>query len=287
MDEEKKQAMKIVYTSESQMRTPGKLFLSMWRDLKDSRELAWRLFCRDFLSRYRKSLLGIFWAFLPPIATGAVFIILQAQNVVNFGKTDVPYPVYVLVGTTLWQLFTESINAPLNSVKSSKSMLAKINFPREALIVSAFYQVLLNLGIKSIIIAGVFIYFRIPPTMGLLGAFGAVFMLIALGFTIGLLITPVGALYDDIAAALPIITQLWFFLTPVVYPPPKTFPFSLIATINPVSPILNGVRDLATKGILQDSQLFITVSILTVLGLLLAWLLFRLAVTIIIERLSG
>jgi lipopolysaccharide transport system permease protein len=279
--------MRIVYTSESQIRTPGKLFRSMWRDLKDSRELAWRLFYRDFLSRYRKSVLGIFWAFLPPIATGAVFIILQSHSVVNFGKTDVPYPVFVLVGTTLWQLFTESMNAPLNSVKVSKSMLAKINFPREALIVSAFYQVLLNLGIKAIVIAGVFVYFRIPPTIGLLGAFGAVLILIALGFSIGLFITPVGALYDDIAAALPIVTQIWFFLTPVVYPSPKTFPFSLIATINPVSPILNGVRDLATRRILQDSQLFLAVSIMTVVGLLFAWLLFRLALTIIVERMSA
>ena len=287
MDEEKKQAMKIVYTSESQMRTPVHLFLSMLRDLKDSRELAWRLFYRDFLSRYRKSVLGIVWAFLPSIATGVVFIILQAQSVVNFGETDVPYPVYVLVGTTLWQLFTESMTAPLNSVNSSKSMLAKINFPREALIVSAFYQTLLNLGIKAIVIAGVFVYFRIPPTMGLLGAFGAVLMLIALGFSIGLFITPVGVLYDDIPAALPIATQLWFFLTPVVYPSPKTFPFSLIATFNPVSPILNGVRDLATKGVLQDFPLFITISSMAVVGLLLAWVLFRLAVTIIIERMSA
>src|SRR4030067_2473467 len=194
MNEGKKQAMKIIYTSESQMRSPGQLYRSMWRDLKDSRELAWSLFKRDFLSRYRKSVLGIFWAFLPPIATGIVFIILQAKNVVNFGETDIPYPVYVLVGTTLWQLFTESVTAPLNSVKSSIAMLAKINFPREALFVSAFYQVLLNLGIKAIVIAGVFVYFRVPPTTGLLVAPVAVLILISLGFSIGLFLTPVGVL---------------------------------------------------------------------------------------------
>lgn len=279
--------MKIVYTSESQMRTPLRLFRSMRRDLKESRELAWRLFYRDFLSRYRKSVLGVVWAFLPPIATGLVFIILQSKNVVNFGETDIPYPVYVLVGTVLWQLFTESISAPLASVKSSIPMLAKVNFPREALIVSAFYQVLLNLGIKAIVIAGVFVYFRVPPTAGLLAAFAAVMMLIALGFAIGLFLTPVGLLYEDISSALPIVTQIWFFLTPVVYPSQKTFPFSLIATVNPVSPILNGVRDLATKGILQDFPIFITISIMTGVGLLFAWLLFRLSVPIIIERMSA
>ena len=287
MNEGKKQAMKIIYTSESQMRSPGQLYRSMWRDLKDSRELAWSLFKRDFLSRYRKSILGIFWAFLPPIATGIVFIILQAKNVVNFGETDIPYPVYVLVGTTLWQLFTESVTAPLNSVKSSIAMLAKINFPREALFVSAFYQVLLNLGIKAIVIAGVFVYFRVPPTTGLLVAPVAVLILISLGFSIGLFLTPVGVLYDDISSGLPIVTQIWFFLTSVVYPSPKTYPFSLIANINPVNPILNGVRDLATKGVLHDFPIFITISIMTGVGLLLAWVLYRLAMPIIIERMSA
>ena len=141
----------VVYTPESQMRSPGRLVRSMWQDLKASRELAWRLFVRDISALYRQSLLGVFWAFLPPIVMGLAFIILQSKKVVNFGETDIPYPVFVLVGTTLWQVFTESLNAPLKSVTTAKPMLAKINFPREALIVSAFYQVLFNLLIKSLV----------------------------------------------------------------------------------------------------------------------------------------
>jgi lipopolysaccharide transport system permease protein len=128
----------VIYTPESQMRTPGRLLRSMWQDLKASKELSWRLFIRDIFAQYRQSLLGIFWAFLPPIVMGLVFIILRSKNVVNFGETDIPYPVFALVGTTLWQVFTESLNAPLKSVTMARPMLAKINFPREALIVSAF-----------------------------------------------------------------------------------------------------------------------------------------------------
>lgn len=277
----------VVYSPESQMRSPGRLFRSMWEDLKASRELAWRLFVRDFSARYRQSVLGIFWSFLPPIVMGLIFIILQSKNVINLGEVDIPYPVFVLVGTTLWQLFTESLNAPLRSVTSAKPMLAKINFPREALIASAFYEILFSLFIKSFILVGVFIIFKVKITPGILLAPLAILMLILLGITLGLLLTPIGVLYTDISNALMIGTQLWFFVTPVVYPAPQTFPYSLIATLNPVSPFLIGARDLMTKGFLTNVEPFLVVSILTFMALLVAWVIYRLALPIIIERMSA
>jgi lipopolysaccharide transport system permease protein len=277
----------VVYSPESQMRSPGRLFRSMWEDLKASRELAWRLFVRDFSARYRQSVLGIFWSFLPPIVMGLIFIILQSKNVINLGEVDIPYPVFVLVGTTLWQLFTESLNAPLRSVTSAKPMLAKINFPREALIASAFYEILFSLFIKSFILVGVFIIFKVKITPAILLAPLAILMLILLGITLGLLLTPIGVLYTDISNALMIGTQLWFFVTPVVYPAPQTFPYSLIATLNPVSPFLIGARDLMTKGVLTNVKPFLVVSILTFMALLVAWVIYRLALPIIIERMSA
>lgn len=278
---------RVVYTPESQLRSPGRFLLSMWQDIKASRELAWRLFVRDMSARYRQSFLGVFWAFLPPILTGMVFIILQSKNVVNFGETDVPYPVFVLVGTILWQIFTESLNAPLKITISAKQMLAKINFPREALIAAAFYEILFNLLIKSIVLAGIFIFFKVQVTWGLLLAPMAMLMLIFLGMTIGLFITPFGVLYSDVSSALIIVIQLLFFITPVVYPPPQSFPYSLVATLNPVSPILIGARDLLTKGTMTNIEPFLIVSGLTFIALFISWIIYRLAFPIIIERMNA
>lgn len=278
---------RIVYTPESQMRTPFRLFRSMIIDFKNSRHLAWRLFVRDLSAKYRQSLLGIFWEFLPPIIVGLIFIVLQSRKVVNLGETDIPYPVYALMGTTLWQLFSESLNAPLKSVTMGKSMLAKINFPREALIVSAFYQVLFKLLIKSLVIVGIFLVFRVQVTSGLLLAPLAILMLILLGMSIGLLLTPIGTLYKDISSGLMVFTQFWFFVTPVVYPPPQTFPYSLIATLNPVSPILMGARDLLTKGTITNIGPFLVVSCLTIMVLFTAWIAYHVALPIIIERMSA
>jgi len=284
---DKKHSTVQVYNSASQMRTPGLLFRTMWQDLQAARELSWRFFVRDLSAQYRQSLFGVIWAFVPPIVTSLIFIFLQSRNIINFGQTSIPYPVYVLVSVLLWQVFTESLNGPLKSLSASKSLLVKINFPREALILSALYMVLFNLLIKFSILVVIFLAFRIPVTWGTILAIGPVLMLILLGISVGLLLTPIGMLYTDVTTSLPVITQLLFFVTPVVYPPPQTFPLSLIVTLNPVSPLLIAARDLLVTGQLNNPLSFAIISGFSVVLLFAAWLIYRIALPIMIERISA
>jgi len=279
--------LETIYTPDSQMRSPGLLLRAMFRDVKASRELSWRLFVRDVSAQYRQSIFGVLWAFVPPIVTSIIFIVLQSRRVVDFGETNIPYPVYVLVGNILWQLFTESLNAPLKSVTAARTLLVKINFPREALIISAVYLVLFNLGIKLIVIAVIFVIFGVQLTWGLLLAPIAILMLLLLGICLGLLLTPIGMLYTDVATSLPIIISLAFFVTPVVYTPPQTFPFSLIAILNPVSPLLIAARDLLTRGVVENIIPFVVVSVLTIIFTFVAWVIYRVALPVIIERMSA
>lgn len=242
---------------------------------------------RDFSARYRQSVLGVFWAFMPALLSGLVFIILQANNVVNFGRVDIPYPVFAIIGTTLWQIFSESINAPLKAVQNSKSMLTKINFPREALIVAAFYELIFSMAIKSVVILAVMLFFKMPLGPGLIYSIPAVLFLILLGMVLGLFLTPLGMLYSDIGSALAVLIQFWFFITPVVYPPPQSFPYSLIAVFNPVSPILAGARELMSKGIIVDAVPLITICCCTVAGFFVSWIMYRVTMPIVIEKMSA
>ena len=89
----------VEYSAESALRHPGALAAAMWRDLKSSRELAWRLLVRNISAQYRQSIFGYLWAFLPPIATTATFLFLNAQGIMKVGETGIPYPAYVLVGS--------------------------------------------------------------------------------------------------------------------------------------------------------------------------------------------
>ena len=113
----------IIYTSESKIRHPIDLFKDMWRDLLASRELTWQLLVRDISAQYRQSLLGILWVFITPLATAGIFIMLKRQAILNVDETGMPYPVFALIGTTLWQTFVESINAPLKSLTAARPVV--------------------------------------------------------------------------------------------------------------------------------------------------------------------
>ncbi len=276
-----------IYTPESQLRSPGRLARSMWRDLKASRSLAWRLMVRDISARYRQSALGILWAFLPPVATALTFVILNRANLINVGPTPVPYPVFVLVGAVYWQLFTESLVGPLKMIENSKSMLSKINFPREALILSGMGQVLFDFCIRTTILLAALLIYRVPLRWGLLAAPVIAMSLLLLGTMLGLLLAPLGALYSDVSTALPTVTGLWFFLTPVVYPPPQSWPYSLLAQVNPVSPLLIASRDMTIQGAMHNLPAFLIMCGITLVGLLVMWVLYRVSLPILIERMSA
>ena len=279
----------VIYTPESALRHPRQLLGSMVNDLLASRELAWRLLVRDLSAQYRQSILGYLWAFLPPIATTLTFVFLNSQRIMSLSTDDggVPYPVYVMVGTLLWQGFVDALNSPIRLLASSKSMLAKVNFPREALVLAGLGEVLFNFTIRLVLLLLIFLWFGVtlPPT-ALLAPLGAL-SLLALGLMIGIIISPMAMLYQDVERGIAVLVSLWFFLTPVVYKPPTMWPASLLAMLNPVSPLLITTREMLTTGSLTQLGGFLTVSGVTLVLLLFGWLLYRVAIPHLIERMAA
>jgi lipopolysaccharide transport system permease protein len=259
----------------------------MWRDLLASRELAWRLMVRDISAQYRQSVLGFTWAFLPPIVMAAGFTLAGEANVINVGVTDLPYPAYVMFSTALWQTFVEAMNGPVQAVTLAKPMLARVNFPREAIILAKVGEVFFNFAIKLILIAALFLWFRISVNWTVILAPVALIHLIMLGTLIGTLLSPLGVLYQDVSKGLTMFTGFWLFLTPVVYPVPNEGAFGTLVKLNPVTPLLVTTRELATTGVLSNAFGFWVVSIITLVGLLLTWIAFRLAMPYVIERVSS
>ena len=277
----------IIYTPESQLRHPVALFTRMYWDLLASRELAWRLLVRDISAQYRQSFLGMIWAFLPPIITAIGLTYANNSKVINIGETDIAYPAYVMFSIALWQTFVEALNAPFQAVTQSKSMLAKINFPREAIILAKLGQVFFNFGVKLVLIIGLFIWFQIAVEWTVILAPVALIHLIAFGTFVGLLLCPIGLLYQDIQRGITLVAGAWLFLTPVIYPPPKGGVFGAIVNFNPVTPLLVTTRELATGMEISHPVGFWIASGVTFVGLLVAWMVFRLTMPIIVERMSS
>ena len=276
-----------IYTPQSELRHPARLLNQMWRDLGRSRELAWRLMIRDISANYRQSFLGLLWAFLPPIVMAVGFTLAGKANVIKIAATDLPYPAYVIFSMILWQTFVEALNGPVVAVSNAKQMLARVNFPREAIVLAKLGEVFFNFGIKLVLIIIIFAWYKMPLTWAALLSPLALLQLIMLGTFIGLLLAPLGALYQDVTHGITVLTGLWLFLTPVVYPVPGSGTFGTLVKMNPVTPLLVTTRELATSGVVSQPTAFLIVSAVTIVGLLATWVSFRLTLPFAIERVSS
>ena len=282
-----KQSKVVVYSPESPILRPLHLLKDMMIDLRTSFPLAYRLTARDISSTYRQTALGYFWAILPPLVTSLTFIALNKANVIKVQNISVPYPVFVITGTVFWQLFADALNAPLKFLNLNRAMLSKINFPKEALIISGIGQVLFSFLIKLILLTAVLILFQVNikwtsmflllPMMGLL----------VLGTLGGIVLVPVGMLYRDIEQGMTICTSALMFFTPVLYPAPSGGILGKAMGYNPVAPFMLVGREMLFGGRLDTLYPAVVVFILTISLVLVGWILYRLAMPILIERMEA
>lgn len=246
--------------------------------------MGFRLFKRNVKAKYRQSLLGFFWALLPPLVTAALWIFLRSNNVMSMGETSVPYPVFVFVGTMLWQIFAESLNAPMTSISSNRSILVKINIPREGILLSGIYEVILNLLIKLLVLSVIFVSFDQNFTVSLLGVIPGILSIMICGFSIGLMMTPIGMLYTDIQRGLTILLPLAMYLTPVIYPAPESGFMGWLMKLNPMAPLLVETRNWFTSQPIQDLNLFLLYTGLFSILACISLMIFRISMPMIIER---
>ncbi len=276
-----------IYSPKSEIGNFSLLITSIFKSFKEGSGLARQLFIRNKKALYRQSVFGLLWAFLPPIATAAIWIFLRGQKVVNFGTTDIPYPIFVFSGIMLWQIFVESVQTPLRTIQGSRSILVKLNFPREALLLASFYEVLFNAGVKLIILAAFLLINQSMPTSMIFLAPVAILSLIFFGLSIGIFLTPIGLLYTDIQKGLQIVFQFLIFMIPVIYPLSKSGLAHTVNVLNPVTPLLMNARNWITNGEIYELNQFILVSSLSVVMLLVSVLIYRLAIPHLVERMGS
>lgn len=276
-----------VYSPESGITHLGKLLRSMVNDFKDANALGLRLAKRNVKALYRQSFLGYFWSVIPPFMTAFVWIFLNKQNVVNIAITDIPYPLFVLTGAMLWQIFSESVLAPLKAVQSSASMLTKINFPRESLILSGIYEVIFNSFIKIGLILLIFAYFKFIPGVEFILAIIGIISIIVFGNMVGLLLTPFGMLYSDISRGLGVFLQFAIYLTPVIYPSPQSGVAAALMKFNPVAPLITTTRSFLLITPIHNLNSFIIISAASLILFFVGIIIYKIAMPIIIERIGS
>ena len=263
---------------------PGKLLLEVINDIWSSRFLSRQLTERDIKAQYRQSYLGIIWMFITPLATAAVWIFLNLSGTVKLSDTGMPYPLYAFSGTLIWSIIRESINSPTSSTNSSRGIMSKINFPKEALIVSGMYKLLFNSSVKlGLLVVFIFI-FGIGFHWSLLLLPLLIIAAVLTGTAIGLLITPLGMLYNDVGKAVSMALGFMMFVTPVVYEIPESGVMRTVMELNPFTPFLVVSRNLITGNMTEYLPYLLVVLLLTIPLLLVGLVFYRISIPIIVER---
>ena len=256
-------------------------------DIKNSLFLAKQLAKRDIKAQYRQSYLGIVWAFITPLTTAFVWVFLNGSGTVKLTDTGVAYPLFAFAGTLIWSMLNDAINAPIQNTTAAKGIIAKINFPKEALIVSGIYKLLFNSSVKLILLLFFLLFYGVGLQPSLLFLPIALLGILLVGTAIGLLLTPIGMLYKDVARVINIGLSLVMYITPVVYVIPKIGLMKTLMELNPLTPLIVTVKDVAFGTEPMYLGYFLILMSLSVPVFFIGLIFYRISIPIIVERLSA
>ncbi len=272
-----------IYQKENNL-SPGKLLKESLQDIYNSRFLARQLAERDIKAQYRQSYLGIIWAFITPLATAAVWIFLNLSGTIRVTDTGIPYPVYAFSGTLLWSIITEAINSPTTSTNSARGIMSKINFPKEAIIISGVYKLLFNASVKILLLVAFVFLFGLGFHWSLLLLPLVILSAVLFGITIGLFLTPISMLYNDVGKIVGMGFSFLMYITPVVYSIPDSGIMRTVMIANPFTPVVLTGRDLLIGAQPEFLTYYLIVMVLCIPLFFIALMAYRISIPIIVER---
>ena len=244
IDDSKNKTHTTVYTAYRQDNRLALLVNEIREELYASRHVVLQVFIRDLKAAYRKSYLGYLWAVIPGLATTAIWMFLNSQNIIKVAETPIPYPLYVLIGSTLWMFFSQAVQSPLGSFASGSGVFMKLKVSPFAFILAGLGSLLFDLLLKLAFLAPVCIWFGISPPLESLFLFPlGILGILMLGLAIGILLIPLGSLYGDISRFVGFALGFLMYLTPVVYPVPKDGWAATLVHLNPATYLLGATRD--------------------------------------------
>ncbi len=171
---------------------------------------------RSLMVRYRQTVVGATWAMIQPLLMASVFTVFFGI-LSNFKSEGVPYPVFVMVGLTIWQVVAKVLNEGSLSVVANGGLVNKIYFPRAYFPISSALGSLVDLAFGMLALAVLLVMFQVVP--GLLIILAPVFVAVALAAVLGvsLSLSALNVTYRDVAQLLSFLTQVWMFISPVIY----------------------------------------------------------------------
>jgi lipopolysaccharide transport system permease protein len=213
-----------------------------WRDLWRYRELWLILTWRDVTVRYKQTAVGVSWAFIRPLLT-AVVLVLVFGKVARLPSDGVPYPLLVLSGMLPWQLFAAALGAASGSLVGNASLISKVYFPRLIIPLSSLGVAVTDFVVTLPLLIAVMAWYEQPLTWNVLALPAFCLLAVLAALAAGLWLAAVNVRYRDAAVVVPFVLQFGMYLSPVAYAvtavPPE---YRDWYALNPLVGIVEGFR---------------------------------------------
>jgi len=176
---------------------------------------------RDFRGRYLGSVLGAFWAVLNPVAQVLIYTVIFSQVMrarLPHVDDSLGYSLYLCAGILTWNYFVEVLLRSQTVFLEQANMLKKVNFPRVTLPVYVFLSASVNFLIVWTLFLGFLLVSGRWPGRVLIALAPLLVIQQVLAVGLGLTLGVTNVFFRDVAQAVGVGLQFWFWLTPIVYP---------------------------------------------------------------------
>jgi len=248
-----------------------------WQGLLHYRDLLFFLVRRDFVAKYKQTILGPVWFVVQPLLMTVAFDIIFSK-VAKVSTDGLPPFLFYLCGIMLWNYFANCLNATAGSLIANANIFSKVYFPRLVVPLSSVISSLFAFFIQLATFLGFYFYFKfatasanlIHPNQFIWGLPLLLIQAAAFSLGVGLWISALTVKYRDLVFVMTFLTQLWLYATPVIYPVsaiPAQWRF--ILALNPMASIVDLYR-YAFFGTLALSFKYLLLSIVTTVVVLIS-----------------
>lgn len=231
-----------------------------------------QLVSRDFKTKYKRSVLGVFWSFLNPLLTMAV----QYAVFSSLFRFDVPhYPVYLITGIVLFNFFTEASNMSLMSILGNAGLITKVYVPKYIYPLTRVLSSLVNLVIALIPLLLVALFSGLLPTKAWLLLPFPLFCLAVFSLGLGLILASAMVFFRDVQFLWSVLNMIWMYITPLFYPEsilPKSVAWVL--KVNPLYYFISFARSCVISGVSPEPIVYVQCMSMALLMLLAGVLVF-------------
>jgi lipopolysaccharide transport system permease protein len=212
------------------------------------RNLIKKIAIMDLRMRYKNSVLGFLWSLLQPMLMLLVLYIVFTHLFVN--TSIEPYPLFLLLGIISWGFLDKATGFSLNSIVGKPSLIKKVYFPREVLVISACLTALMMTCIEFAVFAGFMLIYGVMPTI--VAVLFPLVLLIEFILVLGIsfAIASLNVRFRDIQWIWAVIMQCGFFATPIMYSISlfQNSRYLLLLTYNPMGIIIEMLRNTLIYG---------------------------------------